>query len=379
MYSFLASPRFKGCCLSGKIIQKTELGKVRKGGAPIAVGAACSRLVRSHWFASNLYLLKTVFFLLAFLLGTLGHAEASDSKRSPEYFFSNLPQSPALKKEPTGLCGADCRHENYFIAKSSKSKTPVRKNSTPSNQRPDLELNTDYFLNILSDTKYIFLSPLRWKAKDWLKASLVLGTTGVFFALDDEIQEFIQDERNGTTDDIANIFEPFGNGGLTFGGLVGFYLYGHFFENSKAERTALLAVESFAVTGIFTFALKFSTGRVRPQSAQDSKEWNGPNLDDVSFPSGHTSSAFSIATVLATEYKNVPWVPPVAYGLATLTGLSRLNDNKHWASDVFLGGALGYFIAKTVLKLHSNKKGRHYTIYPRISKKEVGLDFAMQF
>jgi membrane-associated phospholipid phosphatase len=240
-------------------------------------------------------------------------------------------------------------------------------------------LNTDYFLNILSDTKYIFLSPLRWQARDWLKASLVLGTTGAFFALDNEIQDFVQDERNGTTDDIADIFEPFGNGGYTFGGLAGFYLYGHFFENTKAERTALLAVESFAVTGIFTFALKFSTGRVRPQSARDSGEWNGPNLDDVSFPSGHTSSAFAIATVFASEYKNVPWVPPVAYGLATLTGLSRLNDNKHWASDVFLGGALGYFISKTILKLHSNKKGRHYTIYPRISKKEVGLDFAMRF
>ena len=126
-------------------------------------------------------------------------------------------------------------------------------------------------------------------------------------------------------------------------------------------------------------ALKFSTGRVRPKSAQDSGEWNGPNFDDVSFPSGHTSSAFAIATVLASEYKNNPWVPPVAYGLATLTGLSRLNDNKHWASDVFLGGALGYFISKTLIKLHSNKKGRHYTIYPRISKKETGLVFAMQF
>lgn len=277
------------------------------------------------------------------------------------------------------MCGGDCLSENVISAKSTKKKPSVRKISNSSNRRPDLKLNSDYFLNIFSDTKYILLSPLRWRARDWVKASLVLGTTGAFFALDDEISDFIQDERSSTTDDIAGIFEPFGNGGYTFGGLVGFYLYGRVFENTKAERTALLAVESFAVTGIFTFALKFSTGRVRPQSAQNSREWSGPNLDDVSFPSGHTSSAFAIATVLASEYKNNPWVPPIAYGLATLTGLSRLNDNKHWASDVFLGGALGYFISKTILKIHSNKKGRHYTIYPRVSKKEVGLDFAMRF
>lgn len=339
----------------GKNIQKTEPGKVRKG--IVAVGN----------------------FLLVFAWVTLSQAETLDSKKLPEYFRSSLPSSTSIKKESRVFCGNDCFSENTILAKNSRRKSSVRQISNPSNHRPDLELNTDYFLNIFSDTKYIFLSPLRWQTKDWVKASLVLGATGVFFALDDEIRDFVQDERNGTTDDLAEIFEPFGNGGYTFPGLVGFYLYGHFFKNSKAERTALLAVESFAVTGIFTFALKFSTGRVRPKSAQDSGEWSGPNFDDVSFPSGHTSSAFAIATVFASEYKNNPWVPPVAYGLATLTGLSRLNDNKHWASDVFLGGALGYFISKTILKLHSNKKGRHYTIYPRISKKEAGLDFAMRF
>lgn len=318
-----------------------------------------------------------LLFVLAWV--TPSHAETLDSKKPPEYFRINLPLLTPLKKEPIALCEGDCVPEKTILAKSTERKSSVRKISNASNDRPDLELNTDYFLNIFSDTKYIFLSPFRWHTKDWLTASLVLGATGGLFLLDDEIRDFVQDERSTTTDDIAGVFEPFGNGGYTFGGLVGFYLYGHFFENSKAERTALLAVESFAVTGIFTFALKFSTGRVRPQSAENSREWSGPNLDDVSFPSGHTSSAFAIATVLASEYKNNPWVPPIAYGLATLTGLSRLNDNKHWASDVFLGGALGYFISKTILKIHSNKKGRHYTIYPRISKKDVGLEFAMRF
>jgi len=343
-------------------------------------GRICSRWARFHWVASKFYLLTAVgFFLFALASVNLSHAVTLDSERPPEYFHSNISSSTSLQKESGRTCAGQCFSDKYFLAKKSKRKSTVRKISTSSRHRPDFELNTDYFLNIFSDTKYIFLSPLRWKSTDWLKASLVLGTTGVFFALDDEIRDFVQDERSGTTDDLADIFEPFGNGGYTFPGLVAFYLYGHFFENSKAERTALLAVESFAVTGIFTFALKFSTGRVRPKSAQDSGEWNGPNFDDVSFPSGHTSSAFAIATVLASEYKNNPWVPPVAYGLATLTGLSRLNDNKHWASDVSLGGALGYFVARTLIKLHSNKKGRHYTIYPRISKKETGLVFAMRF
>lgn len=255
----------------------------------------------------------------------------------------------------------------------------MRKVSNSANDHSGPALNKDYFSGILSDTQHIFLSPLRWKTSDWLKATLVLGTTGAFFALDDEIRDFVQGERNGTTDDIAKVFEPFGNGGYTVSGLAAFYIYGHFTKNEKAMRAALLSVESFAVTGLFTFALKFSTGRVRPSSAQNSREWSGFNLDDVSFPSGHTSSAFAIATILASEYEDKPLVAPLVYSLAALTGLSRINDGKHWASDVFFGGALGYLISKTILKLHSNKKGRHYTIYPRISNKETGLVLAYQF
>jgi len=394
--------------LFGKNIQRTEPGKVQKGIAALLRGgrvcsrrtmllglgsnvflefvpplhgwSACSRRAGSHRFVAKVYLLNVVgFFLLALAPVNLSHAETLDSKRPPEYFHSNLSASTSLIKEPVVFCEEGCLPEKYFLAEKSQRKSSVRKIPHSSRHHPGLELNTDYFLGILSDTKYIFLSPLRWNTSDWLKASLVLGATGAFFALDDKIQNYVQDKRNGTTDDLANVFEPFGNGGYAFPGLVAFYIVGHFTENEKVKRTALLAVESFAVTGIFNFALKFSTGRTRPQSARNSRQWNGFSTSDDSFASGHTSSVFAVATVLASEYKNNPWVPPVAYGLATLTGLSRLNDNKHWASDVFFGGALGYFVAKTVLKLHSNKKGRHYTIYPRISKKETGLVFAMRF
>jgi membrane-associated phospholipid phosphatase len=65
--------------------------------------------------------------------------------------------------------------------------------------------------------------------------------------------------------------------------------------------------------------------------------------------------------VLASEYKEYPLVAYLSYGVATLTGLSRMNDDKHFASDVFLGAAIGYFTAKTIMKLHSNKNGLHYT------------------
>jgi membrane-associated phospholipid phosphatase len=70
-----------------------------------------------------------------------------------------------------------------------------------------------------------------------------------------------------------------------------------------------------------------------------------------SFPSGHSIEAFSIATIVARQYRNHRWVPYAAYGLASLVGFSRLTLNVHFLSDVFMGGALGFSISRfTVLR-----------------------------
>ena len=240
-------------------------------------------------------------------------------------------------------------------------------------------MDSKYFKGLFSDTGYALTSPWRWNNSDWATASLVAGVTGVFFMLDDEIKSELQDSRSSTTDDLSDFFEPFGNGTYSFPALVGFYLYGRFGENEKMERTALLAAESFLVTGLFTTVIKVSIGRHRPSKRNNSSTYDGPNTSNKSFPSGHTSTAFAIATVVANEYEEVPLVAPISYGSATLTGLARINDNQHWASDVFLGAALGYFTSKTILRLHSNKKGRHFTIYPRAGFRSGGLVLSSRF
>ena len=262
--------------------------------------------------------------------------------------------------------------------KKSRSSTH-RKKKERSNQRGKIKLDSKYFKGLFSDTGYALTSPWRWNNSDWATASLVAGVTGVFFMLDDEIKSELQDSRSSTTDDLSDFFEPFGNGTYSFPALVGFYLYGRFGENEKMERTALLAAESFLVTGLFTTVLKVSTGRHRPSKDNNSSTYDGPNTSNKSFPSGHTSTAFAIATVVANEYEEVPLVAPISYGIATLTGLSRINDNHHWASDVFFGAALGYFTSKTILRLHSNKKGRHFTIYPRAGFRSGGLVLSSRF
>ncbi len=248
--------------------------------------------------------------------------------------------------------------------------------------RGKIKLDSNYFKGIFADTGYALTSPLRWDKLDWATTSIVAGVTGVFFVLDDEINAEIKDNRSSTTDAFFDVFEKFGNSSITIPALIGFYMYGRFGENEKVERTALLASESFLVTSLFTGVLKIGLGRVRPSIAGASANtFHAPWVDGAghSFPSGHTSTAFAIATVIANEYENVPLLTPISYGIASLTALSRLNDEKHWASDIVFGAALGYFTAKTILKLHSNKKGRHFTIYPRVDRRGGGLNLSTRF
>ena len=237
----------------------------------------------------------------------------------------------------------------------------------------------DYFKGIFSDIAYTATSPSRWDRADWIMAGSIAVGTGFFIGLDEEIRDVFEDNRSSTTDDFANLFEPFGNGLVTIPALAAFYVFGHYDENDKAKRTALIATESFLVTGLYTTVIKVSMGRHRPSTGDSSTSFDGFTTDHKSFPSGHTSTAFAIATVIANKYEETPYIKPISYGIASLTGLSRINDEKHWASDVFFGAALGYFTSKTILRLHNNKKGQHFTIYPRADSRGGGIMLSKNF
>jgi len=308
------------------------------------------------------------------VLGTWFTASSALASATPQYFSTNLMsqvESLSFKHNAFEDKPLLAQNKKYFPTKKRRDK--------PVNLRRKMKLDVNYVKGIFSDARYALTSPFRWDSSDWVTASLVAGGTGVFFLLDDEIRNTFQDNRSSTTDDISKIFEHFGNGAITLPAIAGFYLYGWLGEKEKIERTALLAAESFLVTGLFNTVIKVATGRPRPFKGDSSSTFGGFSTSNNSFPSGHTSTAFALATVVAKEYNNVPLAGPIAYGVATLTGLSRINDDKHWASDVFFAAALGYFTSKIILKLHSNKKGRHFTIYPRADSRGGGLVLSTRF
>ncbi len=241
--------------------------------------------------------------------------------------------------------------ENKESAESINPESPGKAEGTT-----QVKFDKDYLKGYISDTKSILTSPLRWEQSDWLKFSLVAGTTAGLFALDYDIQRWMQKRGNNATNRVTDFIQPFGNGEVGPPMLGVFYLYGHFLEDKRAETTGLLGLESVTISAFFFQAIELMAHRERPNQGGQSNKWDGPSLSftnsRLSFPSGDSVLAFSVSTMIASQYQDKVWVPPFAYGIATLVALGRINENDHWASDVFVGSAIGFFTTKAILALH---------------------------
>ncbi|MFZ2948890.1 MAG: phosphatase PAP2 family protein [Desulfuromonadaceae bacterium] len=248
-------------------------------------------------------------------------------------------------------------------------------NIGPSQQPQPDKITGQYIKGYFTDAGKILASPVNWDRYDWLKAGLIIGaSSGLYFA-DTDIKNVSQRNQSSPGNIGATAGNAFGNPLYVAPSLGLFYLYGHLNDDPKARRTSLLAAESLVISGAITMVLKQATQRFRPSSGETSTTWDGPGLksNDPSFPSIHAQTAFSVASVIAEEYGANPFVPPIAYGLATLTGFARIYDNKHWASDVFFGGAIGYFVGKTVVRYHTVQKDTSLKILPTFSQQGFGL------
>jgi membrane-associated phospholipid phosphatase len=127
------------------------------------------------------------------------------------------------------------------------------------------------------------------------------------------------------------------------------------------SEVALHGVEALVATQAIGAVLKGVAGRARPlvdpENPHDYKLFRGFHAGDdyQSFPSGHTAAAFALAGALTAEAtdhrpKVRRLVALTTYTAATFTGLSRMYNNKHWASDVVAGAAVGTLTGMTVVR-----------------------------
>lgn len=260
------------------------------------------------------------------------------------------------------------------VKPAGEARTESLQNQAAQPAPPD-RISGEYIKGYVNDTGRMLASPINWNGGDWLKAGLVIGAASGLYLADADVRNFAQKNQSSTGDTGADVGNFLGNPLYAVPSLGLFYLYGHLAEDPKARRASLLAVESLAISGAFTMTIKLATRRPRPDTGESSTTWNshGTKSTNSSFPSIHTQTAFSIAAVLAEEYGTNTYVPTIAYGLATLVGLSRVYDDKHWASDAFIGAAIGYVVGKAVVRYHTLQSDAPLKILPTVGQQGFGV------
>jgi len=222
--------------------------------------------------------------------------------------------------------------------------------------------------DFIEDTGRIWSSPFRIKERHVGPLIALAAATAFLIAADEDIRDGFKSysDGHGWVGDVSPVVTQMGSlGAAATAGI--FFGAGLIFKDERARDTGYLAACAMAQSFLVEQALKGLTGRQRPDVADGADHWSGPtgffkrydpDYDGLydSFPSGHTATAFSVATVVALQYRNRPWVPILAYTIAAGVGLTRVTMDRHWMSDVFVGAVVGHFVARLVVRSHTRRQ-----------------------
>jgi len=272
----------------------------------------------------------------------------------------------------------------------SNQKTPVNFYKTDSIF--SFRSKKGYFPSLIHNIGEQAAAPFHFTTKQWIYTGVAAGITTALIFADENIDEWarVQKQEHRWVNKSSPFISEFGSNYGVYS-VVASCLISAAFKNEKGVQTSLLATQAMITSGIWTQIIKQLTGRERPKASYiyskvEGGRWHGPlsrfleeSADNRlvssydAFPSGHTATAFSIATVFATQYSDHKAVPVLFYSAATLVGISRLTEHEHWGSDVFVGALLGYLSGKQVVK-HYNKTHQNSLSsfqYERLNRREI--------
>jgi PAP2 superfamily protein len=244
--------------------------------------------------------------------------------------------------------------------------------------RPDHLWTVDYVELLWSDTGWVLTAPVRWDEQDWIYVGFSAAGIGAAASLDQTIKDHVQAHRTASEDRFFSKYENFG-ATWSFGVIGAFEVWGEAAGDTTAKNAAMDALTASIIgPGLIGTSVKYAVGRVRPNAATSTFDFK-PISDNQSFPSGHASQAFAVATAIAENYP-AWWVQTLCYGGAGLVGYARIEQNTHYTSDVVAGALLGWSVARSVVHRHDGPPNpKKLSWAPYINGNGGGLMFFKSF
>ncbi len=220
-----------------------------------------------------------------------------------------------------------------------------------------LQRNKYNFSQFAHETWGFIKQPTKWDGGDYIRIGLLGAGTFLVMQTDQPVRDFINLDKK-----YAKSFPiEFGNmwGELYFTEILfgGFSIYALYSGDKTSHKIAFEIAQATFYTFLVNGSLKYIIGRARPymekgnQSYTPFSRYDSP--DHQSFPGGHTGITMALTTVLSRNAKPL-WLKILAYAPAALSVIGRVYLDRHWTSDVFFGGAIGYFAATWVVDQHEN-------------------------
>lgn len=218
-----------------------------------------------------------------------------------------------------------------------------------------LSAQNDYdFHRLGSETMDFFNKPVKWNGKDFLTLAAVMGGTFAVLQFDESVRDEMLKDREYVGSLPLEIGRCWGEPVTSILLSSVFLFHGIANDNTANKKLGFEIGQSFLYTGITTGILKILFSRSRPYTGRGSFSFDPINLTGDNYwslPSGHTSLAFSLSTIISANLKNDLFKAAV-FIPSFVTAFSRVYYNMHWASDVFLGALVGYFIGQFVSDQH---------------------------
>jgi hypothetical protein len=252
--------------------------------------------------------------------------------------------------------------------------------------------NTSFPAVVADDVKTVFTAPAGWSTEDWKTAGwATLAVVGTAVVADRPVRDFMCQQSKmsscpgaGPNAEVTNsALTTIENFGQTYalGVMGGFYLAGIVTDNEKSVLVAEDLVAASVASALVNQSLKVVVNRSRPRDNLGNSDFAGYTglNNNSSFPSGHTTEAFTLASVIAAHYEDETWVGVLSYTTAGLVGAARMYHDAHFASDVVASALIGTYIGKAVVSHNRSLRGNKLVLLPMFGPDMSGVQLVGNF